>query len=748
MGIKPGLYLVQGPPASGKTAWALEWARALLVEKRRVYWVGLPHQRAQVLARLGQGGGALGLEYTLFQGLYYQVLARARRLKPLVNGAARVALVAEALLEEEGRVGPGLARLFARAIAELKRLGLGPEDLPQEGEAGRLARVYRAYEALKGPAWDYDDFRREALGHSLPPGAALAVDGFRELTSPLELRFLLGVAREAPVLLTLEVLPPWWDRVYGEAGGDGVLRERVRLEAKAPTWRLWAFPNAVEAARYALAHLKRALLEEGLGLGEVYLVAPEDRIPGLLRLGEEYGLPLEDGRYRGLGETEAGERLLALLHPRPSGGEVLAVAWPEAVLPLGLRALKEGLLGEEALGGLAREMGLEAAWRAFLDLRAPRPGEDPLAWGGRVLGALGVEPKEAYLEALRLALKASPDPGEAPAWWRSHLLEARFPPAYPRGIPVLPPGLALGVRARRVYLLDWALGRYTLGEGEDYFLSEEEREALGLPPRLRGLDLLLWQELAHRGEEVYLLYPQADLGEDLRPIPYPQGVWGPPPPLGGGRVQEVPLSPPLVLRTPPRAWSLEGLRWLAPGSKACPFRARLHEAGVSTWRGERRRKGWGMWFQDREALLKDPRVRAWYLKHKARLEALTPREIPTKPPLKPFTVRVQEEGGRFHLYLFLPPRAEARLDPDRDWKEAGAALALGRAAPVEVWAWPWLEDPVPLPPEEWRGALEKVRDQVALLWSQLETLVQAGFAPRPGQACRTCALEDVCRKGA
>jgi ATP-dependent helicase/nuclease subunit B len=191
--MKAGLYPVLGPPASGKTALALDWALRVLERRGRVLWVGLPHQRAYVYRLLGARGAFLGLEFLSLQALYYRVLAEAGWLRPLLPGAGRVALVGEALRELMGPgVAPGEARLFARAIAELKRSGLSPFALPKEGEAGRLRRVYLAYERLKRGSLDYDDFRHKAIRAPLrlyPEPSLVVVDGFREV-GPLDLRFL------------------------------------------------------------------------------------------------------------------------------------------------------------------------------------------------------------------------------------------------------------------------------------------------------------------------------------------------------------------------------------------------------------------------------------------------------------------------------------------------------------------------------------------------------------------------------
>lgn len=151
-------------------------------------------------------------------------------------------------------MAPGEARLFARAIAELKRYGISPFALPKEGEAGRLRRVYRLYERLKAGSLDYDDFRHRALKAPLrlfPWPDLVVVDGFREV-GPLDLRFLRRLSERVPVLLTLEVLP------------EGCTPHRV-LEARPVARRVFRLANPVEEARYLLRALKRALAPKALG---------------------------------------------------------------------------------------------------------------------------------------------------------------------------------------------------------------------------------------------------------------------------------------------------------------------------------------------------------------------------------------------------------------------------------------------------------------------------------------------------
>ncbi|GLV47741.1 hypothetical protein TJA_09080 [Thermus sp. LT1-2-5] len=731
--MKPGLYPVVGPPASGKTTWALELALEALGRRERVWWVGLPHQRAYVYRLLGQRGAFLGLEFLSFQALYYRVVAEAGRLGPPLPGAGRVALVAEALRTLFGpQVAPGEARLFARAIAELKRFGLSPFALPKEGEAGRLRRVYFLYERLKGKALDYDDFRRLAGKVPLrlfPRPGLVVVDGFREI-GPLDLRFLRRLAREVPVLLTLELLP------------EGL--EPLKVLSPRPLRRqVLALANPVEESRHLLRALKRALAPralggEGLAPEEVLVVAPEGRIPGLLLLKDEYGLPLVDGRERALADTEEGERVLALLNPFPTGRDLLALGFSA----LGRRALRLGLAGEEAIRALAEREGLQQEWQAFCALRAP--GEDALAWGEEVLERLGVSAKEPFLSRLRLALRV--DRANPLSWWRSLLLDETLPPEPERGVPLLPPLRATGVRARRVYVLEWLAGRYTLEEREDYFLLEELREEgllKGLPKRLRGLDPLFQEEMASRGEEVFLLYPEA--GPSGPYVPLAKGVR--PEPLPPASLMEaLPHEPfraedPTTQAPPPH---LEALRHYLE----CPFRAYALRFDLQEGDGA---TGWHLLPKELERLREDPQVGPWLSAHGAHLEGM---RFWVPWPGRRFALRldgVRREGKTLHLYRLLPPGKEPDLSPKTRWTEWYALkvlLARGDVAEVRLWVWPWLGAPkphrkTPYRPGDTLSPAQEVEERVEAAYQEWAKGV---FPPRPGAHCYHCPLTDVCRK--
>jgi len=733
--MKPGLHIVQGPPASGKTRLALAWALEVLGRRGRVFWVGLPHQRAYVYRLLSEEGAFLGLEFLSFQALYYRVLAEAGWLKPLLPGAGRVALVGEALRRAgEGPVAPGEARLFARAIAELKRYGISPFALPKEGEAGRLRRVYRLYERLKAGSLDYDDFRHRALKAPLrffPWPDLVVVDGFREV-GPLDLRFLRRLSERVPVLLTLEVLP------------EGCAPHRV-LEARPVARRVFRLANPVEEARYLLRALKRALAPkalggEGLAPEDVLVVAPPERIGGLMLLKDEYGLPLEDGRERALAETEEGERVLALLNPFPTGRDLLALGFSA----LGRKALRLGLAGEEALRALAEREGLEAEWEAFLRLRTPGP--DLEAWAEAALEALGVEAKEVFLSRFRMALRV--DRGEPLAWWRSLLLDEVLPPEVGRGVAVLPPLRATGVRARRAYVLEWVAGRYTLGEREDYFLLEDLREQgllKNLPRRLRGLDPLFLEELSTRGEEVVLLYPEAGPGGPVEPLAAGERPEALPP---ASRLEALPQAPfrpahPTSPASPPHVEALR--RYLE-----CPFRAYLEryplrDGEESPWRALPSPVDPGAL----EGLFADGRVGPWLRAHGAHLQGL---RLYVLWPGRRYRLRldgVRWEGRAVHLYRLLGEGAEPDLSPKRRWTEWLALKALLQREDVEavhLWAWPWLGRPRPVGKGVYRkgDALPALKEVEPLLEKALRSW--GAFPPRPGPHCHACGLADLCRK--
>ncbi|MDF1522813.1 MAG: hypothetical protein P1P87_08345 [Trueperaceae bacterium] len=596
-----GLSWCIGPPGSGKTAAAVAVARAAAVAGRRVRWVALPTQRAAVLRRLVADGPLLGVEVVSLQQLAYAVATAAGAAQPQIVGTARLALVAEALLERDGVLPtPGEAGLFAAAIAEAKRHGLGPADVARlaaggsrdvAGVAGEIERwhdVFAAYERLKGAQLDYDDVRREARARSEATAAerlpalvgadVVVVDGLREL-APDDLAWLRRLAAGVDVWASAVLAPP-----------AALLAHAVDVERLPPrpvevaTWR---FPNTVAEVRGVLRALARDLAE-GHDPRDLAVVAPSGAARALRALAPEFGVELSEEAPRALVDAPFGRLLADLLElpTHPTAGRLLAVP---ALAAVGRRALAEGLTGPEAAARLADQEGLGDAWRAWRT--ALTPSGDPLGWARQVVALAGdlaggddaerARAQEAALrraqEAARLARAALATPATAAggdvddggfrAWWlallRSSTLRERPRP----GVALLSAAQATGRRFRRAYVVGAVAGTYDAGEHEDYFVPEDARvpidallaaraaggagaaagQALGgarvaLPRRYRGLDPLVRDELRTRAGQVVLTHADGDRGGPLRPDAALLGApHGDPPP-------EVPTSSALEAR--------------------------------------------------------------------------------------------------------------------------------------------------------------------------------------------------------
>lgn len=549
----------------------VEIAKDACLAGRRVWWIGLPAQRAGIFRRVTEGGfTALGLEVMSSQQAYYRLLAGPAfvELKPLVVGTARLVRVAEALAECAGSLpAPGEAKLFAAAIAEAKRFGLAPDDVASvagsDVEIARLAEVFAAYQGAMTGRWDYDDVRAQALALvESPPFASfmadpgeraraglpdlVIVDGLREL-GPLDLRALLALGRQVETHLTLPELP------------SGISPDEADVVTIAPepaaqraTVRSFLAPNPVAEARWTLRSLKRDLAS-GRDPLDLAVIAPPGTASAVLALADEYGVPLMDETPRALADEPQGGTLLDLLELAevPTASRLLAV--PE-LAPLAAEALRAGVAGADALGVLAHDLGLEESWRRWL--RRLRVSGDPVAWTRDLLSEVlplthEVSPKFAE-RVLTLAqeaatLAAGPD---FAVWLAALLRDARSNPHGPGGIALLDAKLASGRRFEKVYVLGALEGAYRAGEREDYFISEDLRglgAAVGAPRSLEALDALLplstrlprrfqgrsddvAAELLSRGRETVVLAPAAGggdqvtpderlLGEDPQPLP-------------------------------------------------------------------------------------------------------------------------------------------------------------------------------------------------------------------------------------
>lgn len=779
------MNLLIAPPGGGKTNHLVARAREAAAGGKRVWWVGLPSQRSYVYRRLTEGGALLGAEFLSGQQVYYRLLAHAMKLRPLLVGTGRLALVGEALLQLRGELpAPGEARLFAQAIAEAKRYGLGYRELDGDEEVRRFREVFRVYEALKGDRWDYDDFRSEALRHAEAgggPGEAelIVVDGLREI-GPLELRLYRALARWAEVWLALPEAP---------AGCAPTLTLPPRPAGAVERYRA---TNPVAEARWVLRALKRDLAA-GIDPLELAVVLPEGRARAFAALSDEYGVPLMDETPRALADSLAGRVLLELLelpeYPTPS--RLLAV--PELV-PLANAALAHGVAGPEAVGVLAEALGLGAAWRRWLGLlEVP---EDALGWAETLLesvlfelhrdqdGELGYQQFKAH--ALQRAKEASSLASGASfrAWWAALLQETQLFERPRGGVALLSAKLASGRRFAKVYLMHAVKGAYTVGEGEDYFVPEEAREALEwvfarlaggvprggrLPRRFLGRDRALHAELLARGARLVVTCPEADQDGPLAPEPG----------LVGAEMSALPPLPTLSaasrLELAASACYRAGLEPVELGEPRLEALRRHQECGFRYW-AERRlpREEEAPWWLEllgelrrhrrlnkaRLALLQErfPQAAPWLAEQAPRLLELQ-FDVPLPEDEAGPRARldaVRRRGDEASLYRFTAPgrvqsEAEASDYLDGRWNELWAAGHLlsryqGRLRGVWLLVWPLLGEPV----AAYGGA-------VTYLWKRVvyrQQRAQAAYVPfgagevrpNPGYRCRGCRVADLCRE--
>ncbi|MDZ7706112.1 MAG: hypothetical protein U5L04_16705 [Trueperaceae bacterium] len=304
--------LLTGPPGSGKTHRLLELAHERLRQGQRVWWVGLPSQRSDLYRRATRAGATLGLEFLSLQQVYYRLLAQALTLQPIITQPGRIAYVGEALLQLRNEIpSPGEARLFTVAIAEAKRYGMTPQQLlndkalGDDAETRRFIEVFRRYEQIKSPNWDYDDFRAQAYrlakrGDAKPEADLVIVDGFREL-GPLEVRLLQQLARVCEVRLSLPTAPPGLSADETLTPGDS---NRTRTDVVQ-----YRAANPVVEARWVMRSLKQDLAE-GVDPLELAVVLPSREVKAFVALADEYGVPLMDESPRALADSLAGRVLL------------------------------------------------------------------------------------------------------------------------------------------------------------------------------------------------------------------------------------------------------------------------------------------------------------------------------------------------------------------------------------------------------------------------------------------------------
>lgn len=763
----------------------MEHARDVAEQGKRVWWVGLPSQRSYVYRRATEVGALLGVEFLSSQQVYYRLLAHALKLKPLVVGTGRLALVGEALLELRQELpAPGEARLFASAIAEAKRFGLCYSDiLGQDEETQRFRDVFRVYEKVKGERWDYDDFRTEALElaqRMREPGEAdlIIVDGFREI-GPLELRIYKALATTTEVWLSLPEAPP------GEVAA--LSREDMAEPSLGgppqPNVTSYRAANPVTEARWVLRSLKRDLAG-GADPLSLAVIMPQREVKAFVALADEYGVPLMDETPKALADTLVGRLLMALLElpDYPTASRLLAI--PDLAI-LANAALNRGVAGLEAINVLAKELELDEPWRKWSRLLNVEDNE--LAWAERLLetslpdirqdltsdlgwGTFKIHALQRAKEASSLAKGAN-----FRAWWAALLQETTLFDAPRGGVALLTDKLASGRRFHKVYLMHAVEGAYTVGEGEDYFIPEEARgdlsevfERLGLPKRFLGRDGTLYRELLTRGDDLVVTYAEASQSGPLVSEPALVGRTRPTllPDLPAASRLELPTVNTFRAEVTPLALGSISLQKLMRYND-CAFRYWVESRfplaeNPPWWLGLLNKMcDYGRLNPARLELLKSdyPEAVHWLSEHAEHFMSLNfgvslPED--SDGP-KAYIDAAGRSGSEVTLYRFTAPGrnfngGEGAKYIEKRWNELWAAGYMlerygRRVSKIQICLWPVL------------GEASNVYDGgITYVWrrmTKVQSRVQAAFErfgtgnvnPNPGFRCRECRVSDLCREG-
>ena len=370
------------------------------------------------------------------------------------------------------------------------------------------------------------------------------------------------------------------------------------------------------------------------------------------------------------------------------------------------------------------------------------------------------------------------------AWWAALLQETQLFERPRGGVALLSAKLASGRRFAKVYLMHAVKGAYTVGEGEDYFVPEEAREALEwvfarlaggvprggrLPRRFLGRDRALHAELLARGARLVVTCPEADQDGPLAPEPG----------LVGAEMSALPPLPTLSaasrLELAASACYRAGLEPVELGEPRLEALRRHQECGFRYW-AERRlpREEEAPWWLEllgelrrhrrlnkaRLALLQErfPQAAPWLAEQAPRLLELQ-FDVPLPEDEAGPRARldaVRRRGDEASLYRFTAPgrvqsEAEASDYLDGRWNELWAAGHLlsryqGRLRGVWLLVWPLLGEPV----AAYGGA-------VTYLWKRVvyrQQRAQAAYVPfgagevrpNPGYRCRGCRVADLCRE--
>lgn len=801
-----------GPPGSGKTELLLSTARRFCAEGKRVLWIGLPQQRNHILNRLAGQGGVVGFEFISEQQLCYRLLSRARRLRPLRIGTERLALIGAVLAEVQEAVPmPGEARLFASAIAELKRNGLAPGQaaaLAFDSESSRLAEVYARYEEHKGDAWDYDDYRSQALqlaqqGQAESGADLLIVSGYRELL-PMTMELYLALARVTELKIALPELPEL------PAGTEFSQRQPAGQQpAQLDSWRA---PNEVEEARWVMRSIKKELAA-GTDMSELALVVPAGQLWAWLALAEDYGLPLMPELSRSLADTRAGHMLLELMSLADDTLSPSALLVLPGLEQLAATALQQRLSGRAALLELAERLDARAAAEASAQQEGEAAAEPPaslqalllswlkrigagqpgLDWAAELVALVSGELADGDAELAAFEAQALQRAREAArlgegqsfrAWWAALLEDTRQPLRENAGIALLTPDLVSGRRYRRAWLAAALEGNYLPALSEDYFLPEELRstEALTgqLPRRFTAGNSLRVAELLQLAGRITITWAESSQGGQNTPQHELVGLRPTPllPELEAGNTAELQSA-----RSAELTHDLEASRVRLPRAEVqwllrygeCPHRewtthllrrsGDLPEPELNTWQQLRRElsSSGRLTEEDLAGLAARHSWAAdWLGQHSALLLQLhfgLYLPLPKRVPLKARVDAAGRLNGQFSIFRFTGPdevadaAAATRLISGRQAERWLASYMLDAASEpeplVRLFAWPLGGAPLEAGVPGGQDLNQRwVRSGLGELDDHLETYFNGTVAPRPGFVqCRTCQVRDFCRRG-
>lgn len=773
------------PAGSGKTTYLVDLARSKTKENQLVWWVGLPNQRNYVYRKATEQGALLGLEFLSQQQVYYRILAAAQKLQPLLIGTGRIALVGQALLNYHNQLPtPGEARLFTQAIAEAKRFGLdynldysldNNKLVATDEESKRFKLIFQEYERIKGQQWDYDDFRSQTLNllsndNIFLEADFIIVDGFREV-GPLELDIYKALAEKAELWLSLPECPPH----------HKATRSLTTNYAQKIIQTSYRATNPVAEARWILRSLKRDLAK-GLSPLELAVIMPSNNAKAFLSLADEYSLPIMNEIPRSLADTAGGALLLDLLElpDYPTASKLLAIPELQA---LAQEALKHGVAGRETLTVLANELNLTKEWQKWLKDLEVQDG-DVLAWATRTvitiipkilkdsLPANWQEHSKLLLERAKEASFIGKEGNHFRAWWAG-LIQETFTFERPLGgIALLTPKLASGRRFKRVYLTHAVEKAYSVGEHEDYFLTEENRKPLkkifndfGLPKRFLGRDELLFKELLTRGDEVIITYPEANQsGPLVRELA-----------LAGNTLPErlpaVPAGSHLELTNEANyEVDFTELTFEDPSIEKLK---RFNDCAFKFWAEERfKAKVTIPWWL---ALLND--LREYQRLNTARLEILKSNYLDATLWLEKqsstllklnFGVKLPEndfpqaivdavllKGNEINIYRFtapekFPTKQSAERYLDKRWNEFWAAGYMlqnyqEKVTKVNIFVWNLLGEPLEVFNIDylWR----RITNRQQKVTEVFKNFLKGDTSPKPGFICRECTVFDICRKG-